>query len=114
MDTGRFLTFAVTSRVAQTADHDLTVAQTVGGVRVGQAALPEEVHWFHHLKRPRADPFKTRTWSGATTSTASVDRCRVPQDLVLRTRLAWPPGPPAVLSHVYLQPPGSQFLLQVK
>lgn len=92
MDTGRFLTFAVTSRVAQTADHDLTVAQTVGGVRVGQAALPEEVHWFHHLKRPRADPFKTRTWSGATTSTASVDRCRVPQDLVLRTRLAWPPS----------------------
>lgn len=93
MDTGGFLTFAVTVRVAHTADHDLTVAQTVGGVRVGQAALPEEVHWFHHLKRPRADPVKTRTCSGATTSTASVDRCRAPQDLVLRTRLLAPRKP---------------------
>lgn len=50
--TSTFLTFAVASWVSQTADHDLAVAQTVGGVRVGKATFPEQVHWFHHLKTP--------------------------------------------------------------
>lgn len=44
------LTFAGTRWVSQTADHDLTTAQTVGGVRVRQATPPEQIHRFHHLK----------------------------------------------------------------
>lgn len=49
------LTFAVARWVSQTADHNLTIAQTVGGMRVGKATLPEQIYWFHHLKMSRAD-----------------------------------------------------------
>lgn len=44
------LTFAVAGRVSHTADHDLTAAQTVGGVRVCQATLIVQINRLHHLK----------------------------------------------------------------
>lgn len=44
------LTLAVAPWFSHAADHDLPVAEAVGGVRVGQAALPEQIHGLHHLR----------------------------------------------------------------
>ena len=44
------LTFAVAGGVPHAADHDLTTAQTVGGVRVCQATLIVQINRLHHLK----------------------------------------------------------------
>lgn len=44
------LTFGVTGRVSHAADHNLTTAQAVAGVRVRQAALPIQLDGLHHLK----------------------------------------------------------------